>query len=78
MVSALGCYKGFLGLEGTVISVDESKNIFLLGCPDACIVLPMKYKGQMPESKSEIIVYGEIKKQEDRRYVFQGKEVKRK
>lgn len=69
-------YKGFLGVEGTVIRIDESQNLFLLGCEDACIFMPVKYTGQMPKSKSVIIVYGEIKKQEDGGYVFQGKEVK--
>ena len=71
-------YRDFLGVEGTVIKVDESKSIFLLGCADACIFMPVKYKDQMPKVESEVIVYGEIKKQEDGRYIFQGKEVKTK
>ena len=78
VISAPDHYKGFLGVEGIVIKIDEDKNIFLLGCEDACIFIPVKYKGQMPEPNSEIIVYGEIKKQEDDKYVFEGKEVKRK
>ena len=78
VISAPDYYKGFLGVEGIVIKIDEDKSIFLLGCEDACIFIPVKYKGQMPEPNSEIIVYGEIKKQEDGRYVFEGKEVKRK
>lgn len=71
-------YIGFLGVEGTVIEIDESKSIFLLGCEDACGFMPVEYKGQMPEVKSQIIVYGELKKQEDERFIFQAKEVKRK
>ena len=71
-------YRDFVGVEGKVIKVDESKSIFLLGCADACIFMPVKYKGKMPEQKSEIIVYGEIKKQEDGRYIFQGEKVKTK
>jgi len=76
VVSAPDRYKGFLGVEGRVIKIDEAKSIFLLGCEDACIIMPVEYKDQMPEPKSEIIVYGEIREQEDGRYVFQGKEVK--
>lgn len=76
VISAVGYYKGFLGIEGVVIKIDEAKNIFLLGCADACIVMPVAYKGQMPEAGREIIVYGEIKKQENGRYIFQGKEIK--
>ena len=71
-------YKGFLGVEGTVIEIDESQGVFLLGCADACIFMPVTYKGQMPELKSEIIVYGELSKQEDGRYIFEGTEVKAK
>ena len=40
--------------------------------------MPVEYKGQMPEVKSKIIVYGEINKQEDGRYIFEAKEVKTK
>ena len=78
VISAPDHYKGFLGVEGRVIKIDASKSIFLLGCEDACIFMPVKYKGQMPELKSEIIVYGELIKQEDGRHIFQGKEVKTK
>lgn len=69
-------YRDFVGVKGRVIKIDESKSIFLLGCADVCIFMPVKYRNQMPKVQSEIIVYGEIKKEKDGRYVFQGKEVK--
>lgn len=78
IVSTPDQYKGFMGVEGTVIRIEESKGIFLLGCEDACIFMPVKFIGQAPELKSEIVVYGELIKQEDGRYIFQGKEVKTK
>jgi hypothetical protein len=78
VISTPDYYKGFLGIEGIVTKLDEVKNIFLLGCEDACISMPVVYKGPMPKLKSKVIVYGEIKKQEDRKYVFQAKEVKAK
>lgn len=78
IVNAPDKYKGYLGAEGKVIEVDESKSLFLLGCEDACIFMPVKYKGQIPVVGTEIVVYGEIKKQEDGKYVFEGKEVKMK
>ena len=78
VISAPDYYQGFLGIEGVVTKLDEVKNIFLLGCEDACIFMPVVYKGPMPELKSKIIVYGEIKKQEDGKYVFQAKEVRTK
>ena len=78
VIKAPGQYGGFLGVEGTVITIDESKGIFLLGCQDTCVAMPVKYKGQVPEAKSETIVYGEIRKQKDGKYIFQGKKVKTK
>ena len=71
-------YQDFFGVKGIVVQSIGSKNIFLLGCKDACIAMPVKYQGLMPKPRSEVIVYGEIRKQEDGRYVFQGKEVKTK
>lgn len=76
LISAPEKYKGFLGVEGKVIKIDESKGLFLLGCEDACIFIPVKYKGQIPGVGTEIAVYGEIKKQEDGKYFFEAKEVK--
>ena len=76
VISVPDYYKGFLGIEGVVTKLDEVKNIFLLGCEDACILMPVVYKGPMPKLKSKIIVYGEIKKNKDGKYVFQAKEVK--
>jgi len=76
VVHAPNQYKNFLGVEGIVIGVDESKNIFLLGCGDACIVMPVRYRGQMPEMKSKIIAYGEIRKSENGKYIFEAQEVK--
>lgn len=76
IVSNPGRYKGFLGIEGIVTKINKSKKIFLLGCEDVCIIMPVRYKGKLPKLKSKIIVYGEIKKQKDGKYFFDGKEVK--
>lgn len=70
-------YKGYLKVNGIIIKIEESQDIFLLGCEDACVSMPVKYSGEMPEVKSDIVVYGEIKKQEDGRYLFQADEVKK-
>lgn len=78
IVSAPEKYKGTLAVLGTVIKIDESKNTFLLGCEDACFSLPVEYQGPMPEVNSNVIVYGKIKRQENGKYIFWGKEVKKK
>jgi hypothetical protein len=69
-------FKGTIEVVGKVIEVDESKTFFALGCEDACVMIPVKYKGQMPELESYIIVSGEIKESEGGRYIFEGQEVK--
>ena len=69
-------FKDTIGVVGKVIEVDESKAFFALGCEDACVMIPVKYKGQMPEVESYITVYGEIKEAEGGRYIFEGQEVK--
>lgn len=76
VVRAPGRYEGFVGVEGVVARIDKSKGVFLLGCEDACIAMPVQYGSQMPEVKSQIVVYGQIRVREDGRYVFQGAEVK--
>lgn len=67
---------GTVGVTGKVIKVDESNTSFTLGCDDACIMMPVTYSGAMPEPGSQIVVYGEVKKAEDGRYVFEGNDVK--
>ena len=70
-------FKGPVGVVGKVIKVNESKAFFILGCKDACVRMPVSYRGQMPDQGSEIIVYGEIK-EEGGRYIFEGQVVKAK
>lgn len=65
-------YKGVMGVKGTVIKVDQEKNILFLGCADACVYLPVLYQGKLPDPKSDVVVYGEIKKQENGKYIFEG------
>jgi hypothetical protein len=78
MVRAPNQYQGFLGVEGIVIETIKSKGIFLLGCRDACVFMPVKYTGQMPKLYSNIIVYGKLDKREEDKYIFQGEKVEMK
>ena len=71
-------FKGFIGVAGKAIKVDESKASFVLGCEDACVMMPVKYRGQIPDLRSDIIVYGEIKETQDGKYIFEANEIKAK
>jgi len=68
-------YQDFFGVEGRVIKVEKSRKLFLLGCDDACIFMPVKYQRGMPQVNDKIIVYGKVEKQADGRYVFNGEKV---
>ena len=69
-------FKDYIGVSGRVVKVDASKGLFIMGCEDACILMPVKYKGQMPNPRREITVYGKIKKHEEGKYIFEAQEVK--
>lgn len=71
-------FSSSIGVVGTVIKVDESKALFALGCEDACVMMPVRFRGQMPNPDSNIIVYGEITGAEGGRYLFEAQEVKAK
>jgi len=71
-------FKGYIGVIGKVIKVDEPKAFFVLGCEDACVMMPVRYRGQMPKMKTEIVVYGEIRKTDGGGFLFEGQEIKEK
>ncbi len=65
-----------VGVSGKVVKVDESNTSFALGCDDECLMMPVTYSGAMPKLGSQIVVYGEVKKAEGGKYVFEGNDVK--
>ena len=76
LVESPGKFAGLVSVEGTVKEVIDNKNMFTLGCEDACIGLPVAYKGELPKSESNIIALGEVKKDINGKYFFDAKEIK--
>ena len=76
LVESPGKYAGLVSVEGTVKEVINKKNIFTLGCEDACIGLPVAYKGELPKSESNIVALGEVKKDINGKFFFDAKEIK--
>lgn len=66
---------GSIGVGGSVTHLDEEKSMFTLGCEDACLVMPVKFNGRLPEQGTDVIAYGEIQKTEGGRYIFVAREV---
>jgi len=69
-------YSGVINVEGTVKEVLDNKKFFTLGCEDACVNLPVSYKGELPKLESNIIALGEVKKDVDGKYFFDAREIK--
>src|SRR3989337_3305188 len=69
-------YSGVINVEGTVKEVFDNKKFFTLGCEDACVNLPVSYKGELPKLESNIIALGEVKKDVDEKYFFDAHEIK--
>ena len=69
-------YTGVINVEGTVTEILDDKKFFTLGCEDACVNLPVFYKGNLPKVESNIIASGEVKKDVYGKYFFDAKEIK--
>jgi hypothetical protein len=69
-------YAGSICVEGRVIGVQEAENLFILGCEDACIGIPVEYGGHLPVEDARILVYGELKQHEDGKYMLFASEIK--
>lgn len=69
-------YTGAINVEGTVTEIIDGKKFFTLGCEDACVNLPVSYKGEFPKLESNIIASGELKKDNDGKFFFDAREIK--
>jgi len=69
-------FKGAIGVTGTVVQLEESTGTFVLGCKDACVALPVTFKGKIPAVGTKVTVYGEVTKVEGEKYIFAAREVK--
>ena len=68
-------FTGYVAVAGKVAMVDKSNSMFGLGCSDGCLILPVKYSGEIPEKNSDVTVYGEVKKVDGKGYIFEGEKV---
>ncbi len=69
-------YTGVIFIKGSVKEVLNSKKFFTLGCEDACVNLPVYYKGELPKLESNIIAAGEVKKDAEGKFYFDAREIK--
>ncbi len=68
-------FTGYIAVEGKVAMVDKPNLMFGLGCSDGCLILPVKCSGDIPDKDSDVLVFGEIKKDKGGGYIFESKKV---
>lgn len=68
-------FVGDVKVSGTVTSVDPAKHSLVLGCSDACVAVPITYRGQLPKPKSNVVVTGVIAKSPRGAYEFTASNV---
>ncbi len=61
-------YPWRIGIRGTVNRILDDRT-FVLGCQDACVAVPVKYEGKIPEVGQDLIIYGKISDQSGK-YTF--------
>lgn len=66
---------GKIGVAGRVAKVDARENLFVLGCEDACVAMPVRFSGAQPKAGSDVIVRGQITKDAKGRYLFDAESV---
>lgn len=71
-------YTSPLRMTGVILSVDKNGGSFIMGCDDACIRLPVIYKGKIPNAGSAITIFGKIKKTERGQYFFDAERIEQK
>lgn len=70
-------YLGRQVVSGNVTSVDAAKDMLVLGCADACVVLPVQFSGSLPKVGAEVVVTGTVDKKGGR-YAFVASKVEEK
>ncbi len=69
-------FRGSISVVGKVTKIDGTGASFILGCDDACVSIPVAYKGTMPKTGSDITVYGQVMPAGGGRYIFEGRGIK--
>lgn len=67
-------YQGYIGADGTINEIIDD-NTFTLGCRDACLSMPVKFKTSGLKIKEEVVANGRLAK-ENGKYVFEAESVK--
>lgn len=69
-------FKGAFSVAGTIKKVVAAKHIFYLGCEDACVLMPVKYQGSLPQKiNAKVVVTGKISREKSGKYFLKAQKV---
>ncbi len=71
-------YAGEVSVEGIVTEATDTTSVFLLGCADACVAMPVKYTGPVPKAGAAVVTTGAIAKGADGKLIFEARDVRTK
>lgn len=77
LVSKPESYQGPVAVSGKVIEADSGGGGFALGCEDACVRVPVRFKGKAPEAQTDVVVRGRLAKNPDGLYFLEAESVER-
>jgi len=69
-------FKGVIEISGTVQKSTTPESFFILGCDDACIMIPVEYNKQLPKPDMKITAIGELSKTKEGKYFFKATDIK--
>ena len=70
-------FHGQINVSGRVIEVSPGGDGFTLGCEDACVRIPVRFKGKAPEAQADVVARGRVTKNPDGLYVVEADSVER-
>ena len=70
-------FQGQFNVSGRVIEVSPGGDGFTLGCEDACVRIPVRFKGKAPKAQADVIVRGRVAKNTDGLYLVEADSVDR-
>lgn len=71
-------FTGPIAVAGRVAKVEPASGVFMLGCEDGCVLMPVKFAGTLPAAGRDVIARGQVKQTAQGNYVFNAQTVEQK
>jgi cytochrome c-type biogenesis protein CcmE len=71
-------FKEKISISGTIKEISDDGSHLMLGCEDACVLMPVRYDGDAPSPGENVIVQGKVQTDENAKYVFVATKIEKK